>query len=431
VTKTHERKKNERGAIEWPGQTGPQKNKEINDMVKTTKVATLVGLFATSAAFAALPAAAANPEIEALKAELARLAQRISELEAGSQPALAPKPVEKQEMAKSSPAVKVKGDFRYRYEFIDEQNSATRNRNRMRARVGVSGKVNDAVTAVVQLASGGDDPVSTNQTLDDSFSTKDLGIDLAYVTWQAAENIEVTAGKMKNPLHRAGGNALVWDSDLNPEGVALRIDRGRVFANAAGLFVEERSSSEDSFLLAAQLGFNTEFENGMDMKAGVGYFIYTNTAGNSPFYDGSAQGNTVVGGVLVNDYKELEVFAELGMMLGELPVSVFADWLQNTEVDAFDTAYAIGVKLGKTSAPGSWDFAWIYQDIEADALIGTFSNSDFSGGGTDASGQLFTGKYVVAKNWTAGFTYFLNETDKRAGADNDYRRLQADLQFKF
>ncbi len=402
-------------------------------MGKTIRGIALAGLFSVLVALSAAPAQAAEGEIELLRAEIARLAQRLNELEAKTQSKPAPAaPVEKpEEMVKAAPGVKVKGDFRYRYEFIDEQGEASRIRNRLRARVGLSGKVNDSVKAGIQLASGGDDPTTTNQTLDDGFSTKDIGIDLAYVTWQAAENVAVTAGKMKNPLHSAGGNALVWDSDLNPEGVALAFDGGAFFVNAAGLYVEERSSTDDSLLLAGQLGFDAELDNGMDVKAGVGYFVYTNTIGNSPFYDGGPRGNTVEDGLLVYDYKELELFAELGMMLGELPVKVFADWVQNTEVDAFDTAYAFGVKLGKTSAPGSWDFAWIYQDIEADALIGTYSNSDFGGGGTDVTGHIFTGKYAVAKNWTAGFTYFLNEIDKNLGVEKDYKRLQADLQFKF
>ncbi len=401
-------------------------------MSNIVKAVTATGLFVLLAIAASSPVQAAEGEIDALRAEIARLAQRLNELEARTQSAAAPAPaMAAEKTVKAASAIKVKGDFRYRYEFIDQEGNASRNRNRMRARVGIAGDVNESVEAAVQLASGSDDPVSTNQTLGDGFSTKGIGIDLAYVKWQAMENAAVTVGKMKNPLHRAGGNALVWDSDLNPEGVAVSFDGGAFFVNAAGLFVEERSATDDSLLFAGQLGFDTKLAEGVKLKAGVGYYAYTDTIGNSPFFEGAAQGNTVVGGVLVNDYKELELFAELGMMLGDLPVSVFADWVQNTEVDAFDTAYAFGMKLGKVSAPGSWDFAWIYQDIEADALIATFTNSDFGGGGTDATGHIFSGHYGLAKNWTAGFTYFLNKIGENAGVERDYNRLQADLQFKF
>ncbi len=397
------------------------------------RAVTLGFLLVTGAVHAPL-AAAADAEIEALKAEIARLSERLSALEAkrAPQPGSAPPAAPAAVISGDKSALRIKGDFRYRYESIDEDGRAERHRNRMRARVGLSGKVNDNIKAGIQLASGGDSPTSTNQTLDDGFSTKDFGLDLAYVTWQAAPGTSISAGKMKNPLHRAGGNALLWDSDLNPEGLALKFDRDQLFVNLAALYVEERSGSDDSFLFGAQVGLDTEFDPGLSFTTGVGYFSYTNTVGNAPFYDGDSLGNTVdASGNLVNDYRQLELFAELGAALGELPVKVFADWVQNSEASNFDSAYAVGIKLGKASAPGSWDLGWVYQDIEADAVIATFSNSDFGGGGTDGTGHIFTGKFAIAKNWTAGFTYFANEIGQNAGNERDYRRLQADLQFKF
>lgn len=378
-------------------------------------------------------ALAADSEVEALKAEIARLSQRLSAIEARQEAAAEmPAPEPRAAKAKGRPEIKVKGDFRYRYEAIDEDGRADRHRNRMRARVGLTGQVNENIAAGIQLASGGDSPTSTNQTLDDGFSTKDFGLDLAYVAWQAAPDTTILAGKMKNPVHRAGGNALLWDSDLNPEGLALKFSRDQVFANVAALYVEERSGSDDSFLLGAQAGFDTEFDSGYSLRVGAGYFAYTNTVGNAPFYDGDPLGNSVdANGNLINDYRQVELFAELGAALGELPVKIFADWVQNTEASNFDTAYAFGLELGKASAPGSWDLGWVYQDVESDAVIATFNNSDFGGGGTDVTGHIFTGTYAIAKNWSAGFTYFVNEIGEDAGNPRDYQRLQADLQFKF
>lgn len=396
---------------------------------------TALGLLFLASISGASLAHAAEGEIEALKAEIARLSERLSALEAQQSAhaaAVTPAPEPRASKSKGKPGIGIKGDFRYRYEAIDEDGSTDRHRNRMRARVGLSGQVNETIKAGIGLASGGDSPTSTNQTLDDGFSTKDFGLDLAYVTWQAAPGAQVTAGKMKNPLYRVGGNQLLWDGDLNPEGLALELSREQLFVNVAAFYVEERSGSDDSFLFGAQLGFDTDFDSGLSLRTGLGYYGYTNTVGNAPFYDGDPLGNAVdAGGNLVNDYRQVELFAELGAALGELPVKVFADWVQNTEASNFDTAYAIGLKLGKASAPGSWDFGWVYQDVEADAVIATFSNSDFGGGGTDATGHIFTGKYVIAKNWTAGFTYFLNEIGDNVGNPRDYQRLQADLQFKF
>lgn len=45
----------------------------------------------------------------------------------------------------------------------------------------------------------------TSQTFDDGFSTKDIGIDQAYVDWKITDELNFFGGKMKNPLFRAGG----------------------------------------------------------------------------------------------------------------------------------------------------------------------------------------------------------------------------------
>ena len=105
-----------------------------------------------------------------------------------------------------------KGDVRLRYEGIDEQFESRRDRMRFRARVGLTAEVQDDVQVVLQLATGGDNPVSTNQTFDDGFSRKDIRLDLAYVDWQVNDSWSINAGKMKNPIfpRRQGTANLGW-----------------------------------------------------------------------------------------------------------------------------------------------------------------------------------------------------------------------------
>ena len=52
-----------------------------------------------------------------------------------------------------------KGDFRYRYENIDEEGKDGRNRNRIRARAALEADVTPTVKVGLGLATGGDDPV--------------------------------------------------------------------------------------------------------------------------------------------------------------------------------------------------------------------------------------------------------------------------------
>ncbi len=296
----------------------------------------------------------------------------------------------------------------------------------------MSAKVTDDIRFNLQFASGSDDPVSTNQSFDDGFTTKDLGIDQAYVDWSINDSLKFYGGKMKNPLFRPGGGPLIWDSDLNPEGIALAYKSGMFFGTLANFSVEERSSSDDSLLLAAQGGLRFDIGAAGRLTAGVGYFDYSDTIGNEPFYNGNPKGNTVdVDGNLVFDYTELEFFAQYDAELGDMPFSVYADYVENSEVDINDTGYAFGFKLGLAGDPGTWEARWTYQDIGADAVMGTFNDSDFGGGGTDATGHILSAKYAYNKNVAFGGTLFINEIEENAGTPHDYTRLQLDVEFKF
>ncbi|MDH5617847.1 MAG: putative porin [Gammaproteobacteria bacterium] len=325
-----------------------------------------------------------------------------------------------------------KGDVRLRYEAIDEDGEEERNRMRFRTRFGLNAKVTDDVKFVFQLATGGDSPVSTNQSFDDGFSTKDIGVDLAYVDWKINDNLNVYGGKMKNPMFNAGGVPLVWDSDLNPEGLAMKFTSAGFFVTAGGFSVEERSSSDDSLLFVVQAGYTFAVGENASLTAGAGYFSYSNTVGNEPFYDGSANGNSVdLNGDYIYDYRNTEVFAQFDTKVGDWPLRIYAHLTQNNEVSTQDTGYAVGAKLGSARNDGEMEFSWTYQDIEADAVVGTFNDSDFGGGGTDSDGHMLKAKYAVSKRIAVGGTLFLNNVDRFQGTEHDYNRLQLDVEFKF
>ena len=328
--------------------------------------------------------------------------------------------------------IKLKGDVRLRYEAIDEAGEEERNRMRFRTRFGLSAKVSDDVKFVFQLASGGDNPVSTNQTFDDGFSTKDIGVDLAYVDWKINDNLNFYGGKMKNPLYKAGGVPLIWDGDLNPEGLAMKFTSGGFFGTAGGFSVEERSSADDSLLFVVQAGYTFAVGENASLTAGAGYFSYSNTVGNEPFYNGRSNGNSVdLNGDYIYDYKNTEVFAQFDTKVGDWPLRIYAHATQNNEVSTEDMGYAVGAKVGSAKADGDMEFSWTFQDIEADSVIGTYNDSDFGGGGTDSDGHLLKAKYAVSKKIFVGGTLFLNNVDRFQGAEHDYNRLQLDVEFKF
>ena len=324
------------------------------------------------------------------------------------------------------------GDLRFRYEGIDIEDVNHRDRTRFRARFGVYGQVSEDVEVVFELCSGGNNPVSCNQSFDDGVSSKDLSINLAYADWQATDEVNVYLGKMKNPLYRAGKAPMVWDGDLNPEGIAAKYSNDLFFATLGAFSIEERSTSDDSLLYAGQIGLTRNLGKHAKLTAGLGYFGYTNTIGNRPFYFPLPLGNTVDDeGNYVYDYKNTEAFAQYDSAWGNWPISVYGHYTQNNEVNDGDTAYAFGAKIGSAKSKGKMEFSWTYMDIQADAVIAAFNDSDFAGATTDSSGSLIRAKYAVAKNIILGGTFFINEIQKSSDDPRDYDRMQLDIEFKF
>ncbi len=339
------------------------------------------------------------------------------------------------------------GDFRYRYEFIDDgTKSEQRNRNRIRARLGMKAEVNDEWDFGFRIASGTADPVSTNQTLGQAFSRKPIWIDRAYLDYHPdwMKGLDAVAGKISNPFLTVGGNQLIWDSDLSPEGGAVGYEwavneRTGVHLNGGGFWVAEESSSSDVSLWGIQAYVKHEIANPTYVLAGASFFDYGNIRGHSSldaeWEDGhDLFGNTSLSGdpnAYGSDFNLFELFAEFGTEIGKTPVSVWGDWVKNTAaVSSQDTGWLVGARINKAKAPGTWEVSYDYRDIELDAVVGQFNDSDFIGGGTGGKGHRFGFAYALAKNTQAALTYFASEYDGRK-SNADYDRLQADLKVKF
>jgi len=328
--------------------------------------------------------------------------------------------------------INFKGDFRLRHEVIDEDGEQRRDRRRYRLRLGMVARVHPNVDIVLQIASAADNPVSRNVTFDGGFKAGNIGFDVAYVDWALGSNLHVMGGKMKNPFYKVGAAALIWDGDLNPEGLAAKFRSGNIFGAVAGFRVEERRSGDDSMLYAAQAGAEFKLGDASILTTGIGYFAFTNMVGNAPFFGAGPRGNSVdLEGNFVVGYQDVELFAQLDTTVGRWPLSFFAHWVRNNETSEQDTAYAFGGRIGASKTKGDKELSWIYRDIEADAVVGTIIDSDFGGGGTDLSGHVFKGKIAVTDRIILSGTYFQNSVDRFQGIEHDYDRVQIDVEFKF
>jgi len=354
--------------------------------------------------------------------------------------------------------VKISGDFRYRNQHVDAEEVGSvrwkkgRTRHRIRTRLMLEAIVNDEWDVAFRLASGERDiladegdmfanPTSANQTLKQNFSSKDIWLDLAYFNWHPAarEGLNVYGGKVKNPFYDIGKGQLIWDSDINPEGIAAQYQiplgqRDTLNINGGGFWVDESSTGVDTSLWGIQGYLKHTIGNPDYILGGISYWDYGNIKDKTDKF-GILAGNTAdpSGTKWASDYDICEVFGEYGTKCFGLPVAICGDWVQNlVAVSGEDTGWLVGAKLNKAQEPRSWEFFYNYRELEADAVLGAFTDSDFGGGGTDVRGHKFGFTYQLAKNLQAVLTCYFNENDRSSSSrDLDYRRLTTDLKFKF
>jgi hypothetical protein len=380
--------------------------------------------------------AATHDEVIAeLQAQLATLTERLNSLEARRIPERQYVTPTVSTRAPATPSwsnrIKLQGDFRFRQEHVDADNSSQRNRQRIRARPAIIAGLTDTVDVGFGLATGDDDPVSSNQTLGEGSSSKGINLDLAYVNWQTPiEGMSLRAGKYQNTMRRVGGNGLVWDSDLRPEGVAGVYERNNWFGTAFWLWKDESGGEDDSVVWGGQAGWQGNIRN-MNLLMGAGYSHY-DTAGDTVLFDGDPRGNSVAADdTYLFDYQDLELFAELRLDIAGIPTMLFVDYTQNMDADDFDTGYAIGGNMSFKNNNHPWKVGYTYQDLEADATFALFSDSDFIGGGTDGKGHIIRGNYSLTKAIALGGTLFVNERGGNNGESEDYNRLMLDIAFKY
>ena len=204
--------------------------------------------------------------------------------------------------------------------------------------------------------------------------------------------------------------------------------RGAIFANALASWVDESSSDDDSFLVGGQVGTIIDVGDDARLTSGLGYYNYLDARGERAFFEGDALGNRLnADGEYVNGFELVEGFVEYVTQLDDKQLTLFADYVQNLEASDYDQGFALGARL-KANA---WQLGYAYQEVEADAVLGTFTDSDFIGGGTDGEGHILQVGYAISKRIGLRGTLFLNDRNIDFGAEEEFKRLMLDISFKF
>ncbi len=349
-----------------------------------------------------------------------------------------------------------------------------RTRWRLRARLGMLAKVTDGLEAGFRITTGNiTNPLSTNQTLGNSFNRDTIVLDRAYLRADPTHWMTLWGGRIPNPWL---STELVWDENLNFDGVAAILrpslsDSTRGFLTLGAFPLQQAdlaiTSGSDKWLYAVQLGLDQAFSRQTNAKIGLAYYDYRNITGvpnpvNSPQYNFTApqfvqkgntmfnmdQNNTLAPTELYGlaaKFHELNLTAMLDLAhFDPVHVMLTLDYVKNLGYDSQSIMalapstppygnkgrlYKLAVGMPQVKQRGDWQVITSYRHIESDAVLDAYTDADFHLGGTDAKGWTLGGSYGVAKDAWMSLKYL--STDAISGPPLGIDVLQLDFNARF
>lgn len=351
----------------------------------------------------------------------------------------------------------LKGDVRFRHETIKidgtpNNGGKDKDRERIRARLGAFTEINSQVDTGIRVATGSsDDARSTNQDLDGYFNKKSIWLDLGYIDYHPTQikNLHVIGGKMLQPWVSMGD--VIWDSDINPEGLALTYkyplgSSAELFGSLGNYSLKDNVNGDgvqfrnDLRMTAGQLGSRFSLTDNLKLTLGGSVYAFQNdedsrcptTTGTTPgcLTPSETVANTTAGNA--SEYRLYEGFSQVDIGGLAVPLSFYGQYVQNTKATDKDkdTAWLLGAK----SKVFGFNLDYNYRDVQRYAVVGAFTDSDFAGGFTGARGHKFKVGYDIDKNFAIGATYFLTKADYASATgyrDANANTLQLDAEAKF
>ncbi|HEX7515730.1 MAG TPA: putative porin [Chthoniobacterales bacterium] len=421
--------------------------------------------------------------------------------------------------------IELYGDARVRYETREGTTASNvpgvpgpndtlkRSRERYRLRLGLRGTLADDWFFGLRLETS-TNPRSTNVTFGDDAgpfgkASDAIGVGQVYLGYRGLRDFTFTAGKMPNPLVTT---LMVWDGDINPEGLAEQWKHSYNFSFGGGStapaaesyskdgkavaaieaepfkvkldlfmnlaqFVYDDANPEnplgprsvsggklvpnsDNWLLAWQIGARINFPKNIYFQVAPVVYNYTGAGDTfNTFFRGGEAGITNTASLAlnqtgINSLLILEVPAEFGFRIGELPVRIFGDFAVNFDggdraiaaghPEAQDERYAyqVGIGIGQLKAKHDWQLQAFWQHTEQYALDPNLVDSDFFDSRVNMEGVVVQAGYAISDavtfNLSYGYGRRSNNTLGTGGAGDiginpldKYQLFQADLNVKF
>jgi hypothetical protein len=359
--------------------------------------------------------------------------------------------------------------------------TSKRDRLRVRARLGILAKVSESWSGGIRLATGSStDRVSTNQTLGQDWNKYTLTVDRAYLKYDPVEWLSITGGRIPNPWFSTD---LVWDEDLNFEGVAAtwkpEFNNGTIkpFLTVGAFPLKEENPPASSsrwmhgFQAGTQWNVNSDtrlkfglawyefrdFEGRVENNSSLNSFSFQPEAANYGQYEYSSrlrqkgntlfrtnaaldQGDTSYWG-LASKFRPINLTASLDLAnFDPVHVILTGDWVKNTAFDRDEILartqgrvnltdgddkgyqYKLTVGMPQLKEMHDWQASFAYRYLGSDAVVDAFTDSDFGGGGTNLKGYILGLQYAVDRNAVLGLRWLsADQIDSFAPTNSDFK----------
>lgn len=332
------------------------------------------------------------------------------------------------------------GDIRVRHEANEEEKSTGKDNYdhlRLRARLGVKAQFNEQLTSEFRLATG-EGGTSTNQTFSGT-RNYDFKLDRAFLKYALNENTFLRAGRTDNPFVLVGENNMLFDSDLNLDGVSLSYTHKTELMSyqliLAHSILREYSNSGgtvDSKLNSAELAirYAGDVQSLMLTIAEHMFSNLKNTATIVGFLGNSSTGTGAAGRYNYN-YDVTAIGLEYGYK-ASIPITLFIEGANNNKASKDDAALIYGIRLNKVKKQGDWSMSVDSREVESDATLASLTDSDSMMGGTNGRSVNTSIGYGLDDNSNLMATYYMGEKNIASGQTKvDRNRLHVDLSVRF
>jgi hypothetical protein len=341
--------------------------------------------------------------------------------------------------AQDPPRLRFGGDFRVRYEYTTRGNGAPNiDKEVVRLRAGITYPLREYLVVRARVATGSPgDPNSTDITLGQFVDDLAFSVDIASVELNRP-HWGLVGGKFTNPLL---STELVWDGDVNPQGLGGRVTigkAGQVTGTLTALYfiVDQQAGDSGSDMAGGQFVLKAKAGARWQVTAAAGYSDYRIRSLYNAEVSGDIRGNrrdsTLTAYLSDFDLLNALVTVEYAGFGERFPLRVVGDYVHNSGANDLNAGWAADLYVGRVTRPGETRWRYGYALAETDAILAAFAHDNTTLGTNSETHTLAVDAVPIAGMLLNATWYVYRPHQVAAGVRRQYQtrlRLNATVTF--